>query len=37
MDWKKLCADVAEWAEAHRDEFIKDVSDVCRIRSISHN
>lgn len=36
MDWKKLCADVAEWAEAHRDEFVKDVSDVCRIRSTSY-
>lgn len=37
MDWKELCADVAQWAEAHREEFIKDVSDVCRIRSFSHN
>ena len=37
MDWKKLCDDVAQWAEAHRDEFVKDISDVCRIRSISHN
>ena len=37
MDWKKLCDDVAQWAEAHRDEFVKDISDVCRIRSTSHN
>ncbi len=37
MDWKKLCDDVAQWAEAHRDEFVKDISDVCRIRSTSRN
>ena len=36
MDWKKLCDDVAQWAEAHRDEFVKDISDVCRIRSTSY-
>lgn len=32
-----MCDDVAQWAEAHRDEFVKDISDVCRIRSTSHN
>ena len=37
MDWKKLCDEVAQWAEAHRDEFVKDISDVCRIRSTSRN
>ena len=37
MDWKALCADVAQWAEAHREEFIEDVSAVCRIPSISRN
>ena len=37
MDWKTLCADVAKWAEAHREEFVKDISDVCRIPSISYN
>ncbi len=36
MDWKTLCADVAKWAEAHREEFVKDISDVCRIRSTSY-
>ncbi|MBR6607952.1 MAG: Sapep family Mn(2+)-dependent dipeptidase [Oscillospiraceae bacterium] len=36
MNWKELCADVAQWAEAHRDEFVKDVSDACRIRSTSY-
>ncbi len=35
MDWKALCADVAQWAEAHREEFVKDISEVCRIRSVS--
>ncbi|MDD3193932.1 MAG: hypothetical protein PHE47_08860, partial [Oscillospiraceae bacterium] len=36
MDWKKLCANVAQWAETHQDEFVKDVSDACRIRSTSY-
>ena len=34
MDWKKLYDDVDQWAAAHRQEFIDDISEVCRIRSI---
>ena len=35
MDWKKLYDDVDQWAAAHRQEFIDDISEVCRIRSVS--
>ncbi len=35
MDWIKLYADVDKWAAEHRDEFVKDISDACRIRSVS--
>ena len=34
-DWTRLYADVDEWAQAHRDEFVADISRVCRIRSVS--
>lgn len=35
MDWKKLYDDVDQWAADHRQEFIDDISEVCRIRSVS--
>ena len=35
MDWKKLYSEVDQWAAAHREEFIADISEVCRIRSVS--
>ena len=35
MDWKKLYSEVDQWAADHRQEFIDDISEVCRIRSVS--
>ena len=32
---EKLNAELDQWVEAHREEYIKDVSDLCRIRSVS--
>ena len=34
-DWNRLYADVDAWAQSHRDEFVADISLVCRIRSVS--
>ena len=34
-DWNRLYADVDAWAQSHRDEFVADISRVCRIRSVS--
>ena len=32
---EKLNAELDRWVESHREEYIKDVSDLCRIRSVS--
>lgn len=32
---EKLNAALDQWVEEHREEYIKDVSDLCRIRSVS--
>ena len=32
---EKLNAQLDQWIEDHREEYIKDVSDLCRIRSVS--
>ena len=32
---EKLNAQLDQWVEGHREEYIKDVSDLCRIRSVS--